>query len=232
MQTPINRLAADEAAAIRAEQVRWLYANIPTALLGNVLIAVFLAGMQWDIVAAPLIIAWLVMVTVTLAVRMLLFIARRRALSIDDRIWLQRFRISITAIGVVWGLAGLLIFPPHNIPHQAFLTFALGGVVSAAITTLSIDRVSLLAFTLPALIPVIVRLLVEGSAIQTSMSVMMIAALMRICCIDLSILGMACMAGRPIISVARLSRPVFFLIFTKTSVPAAISLRLIRTVAN
>jgi len=46
MQTPINRLAADEAAAIRAEQVRWLYANIPTALLGNVLIAVFLAGMQ------------------------------------------------------------------------------------------------------------------------------------------------------------------------------------------
>ncbi|MGZ5059354.1 MAG: EAL domain-containing protein [Methylobacter sp.] len=178
MHTRINRLAADEAAAIRAEQVRWLYANIPTALLGNVLIAVFLAGMQWDIVAAPLIIAWLVMAMVTLTVRMLLFIARRRRVSIDDRIWLQRFRISITAIGVVWGLAGLLIFPPHNIPHQAFLTFALGGIVSAAITTLSIDRVSLLAFTLPALIPVIVRLLVEGGAIQTSMSVMMILFLL------------------------------------------------------
>jgi len=172
MHIPINIPAADEAAAIRAEQVRWLYANTPTALAGNALIALILSGMQGSVVAASSIIGWLALMMFVLGARTLLFVAHRRAAPGNDSIWLQRFRISIAAIGVVWGLASLLIFPPHNIPHQAFLTFALGGMASAAITTLSIDRVSLLAFTLPALTAVMVRLLLEGAAIQTSMSVM------------------------------------------------------------
>jgi len=42
MHIPINIPAADEAVAIRAEQVRWLYANIPMALVGNALISYWL----------------------------------------------------------------------------------------------------------------------------------------------------------------------------------------------
>ncbi|MCK9394704.1 MAG: EAL domain-containing protein [Methylobacter sp.] len=172
MQVSINISAAEEAAAIRAEQVRTLYANTPTAVVGNVLIAFILAVMQWGAIAAPAVIVWLAVLMVTLGVRMLLFAAHRRAAPGDDSVWLRRFRISITAIGMVWGLASLLMFPPHDLPHQVFLTFALGGMASAAITTLSIDRVSLLAFTLPALATVIVRLLFEGTEIQAAMSVM------------------------------------------------------------
>jgi len=172
MQDFINIPAAGEAAAIRTEQVRSLYANTPTAVVGNVLIALILATMQWSIVAPPAVIGWLMLLMVTLGARMLLFFAHRRGAPGDDSVWLQRFRISIAAIGVVWGLASLLMFPPHDLPHQVFLTFALGGMASAAITTLSIDRVSLLVFTLPALAAVIVRLLLEGTEIQTAMSVM------------------------------------------------------------
>ncbi len=172
MQVPINISAADEAKAIRVEQVRSLYANIPTALVGNALIALILAGMQWSVVSPSFIIAWLTLMMVALAARILLFVAHRRATPGDDGVWLWRFRISIAVIGVVWGLASLMIFPAHNIPHQAFLTFALGGMAAAAITTLSIDRVSLLAFTLPALATMIVRLFLEGTAIQTAMGVM------------------------------------------------------------
>lgn len=171
-QASINISAAEEATAIRAEQVRSLYANTPTAVVGNALIASILAYMQWDAVAAPAVIGWLAFFLLTLGVRMLLFIAHRRAAQDDDRIWLQRFRISIAAIGVAWGLASLLVFPPHDLPHQVFLTFALGGMASAAITTLSIDRVSSLTFTMPALVAVIVRLFAEGTAIQTAMAVM------------------------------------------------------------
>jgi len=172
MHVSINKPAAQEEAAIRAEKVQSLYANNSTAVVGNALIALILAGIQWGVVAAPSIIGWLVLMMFALAVRTLLFIAHRRAAPGDDSIWLQRFRISVAAIGVVWGLASLLIFPAHNLPHQAFLTFALGGMTAAAITTLSIDRVSLLAFTLPALVAVIVRLFIEGTAIQTAMGVM------------------------------------------------------------
>ncbi|MCK9637991.1 MAG: ATP-binding protein [Methylobacter tundripaludum] len=172
MQVSINISAAEEAAAIRAEQVRSLYANTPTAVVGNALVASILAYMQWGAVAAPAVIGWLAFFLLTLGVRMLLFVTQRRAAPGDDRIWLRRFRISIAAVGVAWGLASLLVFPPHDLPHQVFLTFALGGMASAAITTLSIDRVSSLTFTLPALVSVIVRLFVEGTTIQTTMGVM------------------------------------------------------------
>lgn len=178
MQVPINISAADEAKAIRAEQVRLLYANIPTALVGNALIALILAAMQWSVVPPPFIIAWLALMMFALAARILLIVARRRAAPGDDGVWLRRFRISIGAIGVVWGLASLLVFPAHNIPHQAFLTFALGGMTAAAITTLSIDRVSLRTFTLPALAAVIVRLFAEGTAIQAAMAAMAVLFLL------------------------------------------------------
>jgi diguanylate cyclase (GGDEF)-like protein/PAS domain S-box-containing protein len=178
MRVPINISAADEAKAIRAEQVRSLYANIPTALVGNALIALILAGMQWSVVPPFLIIVWLALMMFALAARTLLFVAHRRAVRGDDGVWLRRFRISIAVLGAVWGLASLLIFPAHNIPYQAFLTFALGGMTAAAITTLSIDRVSLRAYTLPALAAVIVRLFAEGAAIQAAMAMMSVLFLL------------------------------------------------------
>jgi len=73
MQDFINILAAGEAAAIRTEQVRSLYANTPTAVVGNVLVALILATMQWSIVAPPAVIGWLMLLMVTLGARMLLF---------------------------------------------------------------------------------------------------------------------------------------------------------------
>ncbi|MCF7964860.1 MAG: EAL domain-containing protein [Methylobacter tundripaludum] len=172
MQVFTNIPAAEETAAIRAEQVRSLYANTPTAVVGNALVALILSAMQWSIVAPSAVIAWLILLMVALVARMLLFVAHRRAAQGNDSVWLQRFRISIAAIGLVWGLASLLMFPSHDLTHQVFLTFALGGMTSAAITTLSSDRVSLLAFSLPALATVIVRLLLEGTEIQTTMSAM------------------------------------------------------------
>lgn len=175
MQVSINTPAADEAAVIRAEQVRSLYAYTPPALVGNVLVALILASMQWQVVAAPLVIAWLALMMFTLGMRMQLFFAHRRAGQDNDAVWLQRFRRSIAAIGVVWGLASLLMFPAHDIAHQVLLTFALGGMVSAAITTLSIDRLSILLFSVPTLVPVIVRLFLEGTQIHTAMGAMSIA---------------------------------------------------------
>ena len=172
MPVSIHTPAFKEAAAIRAEQVKSLYANISTAVAGNALIALILAGMQWRVVATSAIIGWLALMMLTLSGRVLLFMLHRKAVPGDDQVWLLRYRVSVMAVGVVWGLASLLIFPPHNMLHQAFLAFALGGMTAAAITTLSIDRVSLLAYTLPTLVTFIGRLLLEGTAIQMAMGAM------------------------------------------------------------
>jgi diguanylate cyclase (GGDEF)-like protein/PAS domain S-box-containing protein len=168
----INLPAGDNEAAIRAAQVKSLYAGIPTSQAANVLISIILAGAQWRVVDSTAAISWLVLLAMVMAIRMGLFVAQRRASGTDDNFWLQSFRLSVATSGVTWGLASFLLFPANDIPHQAFLAFALAGMTAGAISSLAIDRVSVLAFTLPALGALIVHLFAENNEISMTMGVM------------------------------------------------------------
>lgn len=65
-----------------------------------------------------------------------------------------------------------MLYPVDDIPHQTFLALALAGMTAGAITTLSIDLLSVLAFTLPALTALILRLFAEGKEIPIAMGIM------------------------------------------------------------
>jgi len=166
--------AAQEAAAIRAEQMRLLYTETPAAIVANIGIAAILAMMQWRVLDAAPVIGWLAFMALVLGGRALLLLAQRRAApgAADFDVWLQRFRVSVVATGVGWGLASLLLFPTHDVPHQAFLAFALAGVTAGAVILLSIDLASALAFTVPALVPLIVRMFAEGDDLALAMGTM------------------------------------------------------------
>jgi len=175
MQAPDNTSAAvQEAAAIRAEQMRLLYTETPAAIAANIGIAAILATMQWRVLDASPVIGWLALMALVLGVRALLLFAHRRSApgDTDFDLWLQRFRVSVAATGVVWGLASFLLFPAHDVPHQAFLAFALAGITAGAVILLSIDLVAALAFTVPALVPLIVRLFAEGDELSLAMGAM------------------------------------------------------------
>ena len=174
LPSDINTNTDNNKVAIRAEQVKSLYAGIPTSLAANILIAIVLSAVQWRVVDSSAIIGWLAVLALVMVVRGLLFIAHRRPTEADDDFWLRAFRISVAATGLTWGLASFLLFPANDIPHQVFLAFALAGMTAGAITTLTIDRVSALAFTLPALSALIVHLFVENNDISIAMGVMVL----------------------------------------------------------
>jgi diguanylate cyclase (GGDEF)-like protein/PAS domain S-box-containing protein len=175
MQAPDNTsAAAKETAAIRTEQMRLLYTETPAAIAANVGIAAILAMMQWRVLDASPVIGWLAFMALVLVARALLLFAHRRAAhsGADFDVWLQRFRVSVAATGVGWGLASFLLFPANDVPHQAFLAFALAGITAGAVILLSIDLVAALAFTVPALVPLIVRLFSEGDELSQAMGMM------------------------------------------------------------
>ncbi len=160
--------------ALRAEQVRLLYAGIPVSLAVNVLIASILAAVQLSVLDVKPIVVWCTLFVATIALRAIFSVAYRHTL-VDvttSKALLTRFRIGTAATGIAWGLASYLLFPVNDIPHQAFLAFAIAGMTAGAVTSLSVDLVSSLVFIIPALVPLIARLLAVGGEIPLAMGTM------------------------------------------------------------
>jgi PAS domain S-box-containing protein len=75
-------------------------------------------------------------------------------------------------MGLLWGSAGLLLFPPASVPHQVFIAFLLGGMATGSVATYSAVRGLSQLFVLPALLPVSIRFLLIGEAVSTAMGIM------------------------------------------------------------
>jgi PAS domain S-box-containing protein len=69
-------------------------------------------------------------------------------------------------------MGALLLFPVGDMDHQSYLAFAMAGLSAGAISSLAVDRVSTLGFLMPMLIPLVVRLGLEGGKLAISMGMM------------------------------------------------------------
>jgi len=76
--------------------------------------------------------------------------------------------------GLCWGATALFLLPEGHPEHQLFVAFALAGMTAGAVTTLSSRMPAFLFFTLPALVPLAVRLSVREEMIGTGMGVMVV----------------------------------------------------------
>lgn len=159
---------------LQAEQARLLYAGIPVSLAVNALIASILVATQRSVLNTESIMVWCTLLGATLVLRAVFAVNYGHAQlgALAHETWLTRFRIGTAATGIAWGLTSFLLFAGSDIPHQSFLAFAIAGMTAGAVTSLSIDLVSSLAFIIPALVPLIVRLLAESGEIPVAMGAM------------------------------------------------------------
>ena len=160
-----------KAALIQAEQVRVLFSGGPASNVSGVLLAALLAYAQRGVINAAAIVGWLTLIVAIAVARATFFAWHRRAASADadSRIWLQRFRLSVAISGAGWGLAGWLLFPSNEVVHQSLLAFVLAGLSAGATTAYSADIICIIAFLLPALVPFMLRLFVEGGEFSATM---------------------------------------------------------------
>jgi hypothetical protein len=87
--------------------------------------------------------------------------------------WERRLLAVICASGVAWGLAGIFLFPRASDAHQMFTAFTIGGMVAGASAVFSAFRSAFLAFSLPAMVPVIINSLSFQDSIHFGMAVML-----------------------------------------------------------
>jgi PAS domain S-box-containing protein len=164
--------SATLAARIRAEQVRLAYGHLPLALLATVINALAVVALLWHRqTPTAALITWLAVALLLAGVRHLHARSYRRQTTTDALTAAEnRFRYGALAAGVLWGSVAL--FPESSFAYQAMLTIILVGMSAGASITLSAHRGTLQAFLILTLLPMILRLALEGQALTLMLSAM------------------------------------------------------------
>ncbi|HKE39095.1 MAG TPA: hybrid sensor histidine kinase/response regulator [Casimicrobiaceae bacterium] len=150
---------------IQAEQVRLLYRGLPVSICGVLLGAVVVVLVFWHVVETHLLVGWAACMVANQFWRLILWYRFNRR-SLDKQAisrWATLWAIGSGVSGVLWGAASFLFFVPDSPVHQAFLLAMVISVISAGLLLIGAHLQSFYAFLIPAIVPLIVRNLIEGT---------------------------------------------------------------------
>jgi PAS domain S-box-containing protein len=156
---------------LHAEQVKQLYQNASVGLAATVVNSAILSSVQWKVVPHQALVLWLACIfLITLLRYALLHRYRRSSVSpAEAGRWGTWFTVGAALSGIAWGAAGIVLFSAESTAHQVFLAFVLGGMVAGAAVTYSIIMQAFLAYSIPALTPLIIRFFTISDEIHIAM---------------------------------------------------------------
>ncbi len=156
---------------VRAEQVRLLFAHLRNGVAASALVAVVVVAVLHEVVDVVPLLAWFATTLLTAAC---CYLAWRRFRVADPDCtampaWERRYVFGAACYGLCWGLgAALPLFAEREV-HQAFVGFVLAGLAAGALATMSSSARAYAAFLLPALIPFVLRMQLDGDALHFAM---------------------------------------------------------------
>lgn len=161
----------DERSRIFAEQVRQLYDNALIGMVATLVNASALTVVLWKQVSRNTLVSWFALLVLLTILRYFHVVRRLKnpAFSLEPGRRALEFIAGIGASGVMWGAAGVLLPPSGSLMHQVFIAFVLGGMVAGAAGVFSIIREAFLAFSIPALAPLILRFFLFGDELHVAM---------------------------------------------------------------
>ncbi len=157
-----------------AEHIRILYRQMPTAILVNVVNGLVAASILWHLSGTPVAI-WLAL---SLGLSLFRWVCYRRYTDTaetarDAHFWARLSILAAALSGALWGLGAALIFFWQ--PGQLnFLVIVIAGMCAGAVGVYSTHFPSLIAFLVPAVVPVAVRLALSGRVEDLALAGMMV----------------------------------------------------------
>ena len=164
--------SANETKSLFAEQVNLLYGNVSGSMIATIVNSVILTFILWNVVSHTVLIIWLLSHFLITFIRYISLYKYRRSSSklLKADYWNILLITGIALSGIVWGSAGFCLFTVTSDLHQIFLILVIGGMIAGSLGTYSIMMRAFLAFSLTASIPLIIRLLLQGSDIYIAIA--------------------------------------------------------------
>jgi diguanylate cyclase (GGDEF)-like protein len=176
-QATIDQLRlSTELTDVRSEQIRILFAAIPSSLFAILVCSSVLAIAQWQVIDQRTIIGWFTMINLLSLLRYYMFrkFERQQPGQLVDNIWAQRAIITSLASGAAWGAGGFLLFAEQSPVHQVFLVFVISGICAGAITTLSAITMAVRGFVILAVVPMVIKFNLIGGEFSLALTIMSI----------------------------------------------------------
>jgi len=171
---------SNETQWLRAAQVKPLYAHSPVNMLSVLAFSLLLTFILWQVISHTVLIIWLSCNLLITLLRYLLIYKYKHASaeSLETGRWGNWFAIGMAFNGIVWGLAGILLFAEGSLPHQVLLVLVMGGMVAGAVGSYSIMLKVFMAFTIPTMTPITILFFAQGSQIHMTLGVMAVIFIM------------------------------------------------------
>ena len=153
---------AARSAQIRGDQVRTVYLHSPTTTIGSLVAGFALVAVMWDHVSHAVLAGWLLALCMHQSLRVYHYYSYRAAgADQQSERWGRLYLAAATTAGLIWGSAGVLMFVPDSLPHQAMLVLILFGIGAVSIASLSAFAPAFYVLIALTLIPIIVRMLLD-----------------------------------------------------------------------
>jgi signal transduction histidine kinase/CheY-like chemotaxis protein len=166
--------AKEISTAIRTEQLRAVFQQMPIALAVNLVNAALTAVVLFQIAARLLPLMWFSSVALVTAGRWLLWRAYRRAFPEPQETlgWPALAVCGSLAAGLCWGLGGVLLFPIVPVSGQVFLTFVIGGMCAGAVVLSASHLPTVLSFLLSASLPMAFLFFIRATVADAALGMM------------------------------------------------------------
>lgn len=156
------------------EQVANVYERLPSSLAVNVANSFILIYVQWNVIAHSTLIAWFSALLLLSFVRLVSYYYKKTLVLVHPRRWGFFYISGLLLSGIIWGAAGILLFPANNIAHQIIVAFVLGGMVAGATASSAAMSGAFYLYCIPALTPILYMYLHLDNHVGNSMFFMII----------------------------------------------------------
>src|SRR4051812_45658987 len=156
--------------AIRAEQAKFIHANQPAAVLGGTIVVLLVAFVFWNVVPQPYLVAWVAAIVALTAARMWVWYDYRSRpfTPAVSRNWLRVAVAGAALSGILWGIGSLFLIPPGELAYQLIFLWAVSMMAVASMFSYSAHVPTYMAYFLPATLPTLAVLLLQGTAAHFS----------------------------------------------------------------
>lgn len=161
---------------IAAQEVALLFGQANVSILSAWVAGLLISAVLWPAVDQIKIFTWLGMLSIVTVARLVLAYYFGKADATYDKYsrWRDRAVMSSGMQGIMWGLAGTMLFPVTSMPHQMFLGFMLAGALASAMPFMASVWPAYVALLIPTSLPYALRLLEEGTSIAQTMALIVV----------------------------------------------------------
>ncbi len=140
---------------VELEKTNFVYEHLAIGLIINLLVGGALFFLMRHSVDMANLVIWCFLLVFVVSIRFFLLYLYRASNNKEARLssWQVAFVLGAFAMGVVWGVGGVILFPPHDLARQIFLGFVLIGMVMGALPFLSPIFPSYILFAVSSIVP-------------------------------------------------------------------------------